>query len=204
MATGTKGGLLKSPEQHAQSVFKHVVLSSYLEPFMAMTGSTSPGKRLVVLDGFAGSGRYSDGSPASGERIMQAIAKMQPTRRVEAFFVEKAKKEFARLEAVVGEYRDRGLTVTALPGRVERHLNQVVTAAEGVPLFLFLDPCGAGVSFEQLTGLLNGPRAGERPATEVLLNFSGTMSRRVAGALNNGYTNQRAMDSEPPRVGWRP
>jgi len=56
MAKGTSSGLLD--EQRAQSVFKHGILSGYVMPFAEMTGSKAPDRRVVVLDGFAGRGRY--------------------------------------------------------------------------------------------------------------------------------------------------
>jgi three-Cys-motif partner protein len=203
VATGTKSGLLEEGDRHAQSVFKHQVLSHYLKMFMAMTGSTAQDKRVVVLDGFAGRGRYVNGRPASGELILQAISDLKSSRQVAAFFVEKDHADYDVLAGVVAEYAARGLDAQALCGLVEDHLDQVVAKAEGVPLFLFLDPCGAGVSYERLVELLTGPRARKWPQTEVLLNFSADMSRRIAGALNRGKTDQRAMDTACGGEWWR-
>ncbi|WP_433474929.1 three-Cys-motif partner protein TcmP [Spirillospora sp. CA-142024] len=203
MATGTKGGLLEDGDRHAQSVFKHQVLSQYLKMFMAMTGSTAPDKRVVVLDGFAGRGRYLNGRPASGELILQAISELKASRQVAAFFVEKDRADHRDLAGVVAEYAARGLDAQALPGLVEDHLDQVVAKAAEVPLFLFLDPCGAGVSYERLVGLLTGPRRRQPPPTEVLLNFSADLSRRIAGALARGRIDQRAMDSACGGDWWR-
>lgn len=77
MATGTSSGLLEDSNRHAQSVFKHEILRQYMVPFVAMLGSYSAGKRVVVLDGFAGRGRYSDGTPASAELILQAVESLK-------------------------------------------------------------------------------------------------------------------------------
>ncbi|MEW2353055.1 three-Cys-motif partner protein TcmP [Spirillospora sp. NPDC029432] len=203
MATGTKGGLLGDGDQHAQSVFKHHVLQAYLRMFVAMTGSTARDKRVVVLDGFAGRGRYDSGQPASAELILQTIAELKTSRKVTSFFVEKNRADHQVLAGVIAEYAAVGMDASALPGKVEEHLEQVVTAAAGVPLFLFLDPCGAGVSFERLKGLLTGPRQPHKPQTEVLLNFSADLSRRIAGALERGRTDQQAMDTACGGVWWR-
>jgi three-Cys-motif partner protein len=184
VATGTSGGLLDDSNRHAQSVFKHEILRRYMPPFVAMLGSYSAGKRVVVLDGFAGRGRYSDGTPASAELILQAVEGLRQSRQVSAFFVEKSEKDHRALRAVVDEYVARGLLATALPGAVDEHLEAVVAAATGIPLFLFLDPCGAGLPFTQLAAVLTGPRRHVRPQTELLLNFSADLSRRAAGALN--------------------
>src|ERR1022692_1655244 len=184
MATGTSGGLLEDANRHAQSVFKHEILRQYMQPVLAMLGSTSAGKRLVVLDGFAGRGRYADGRPASAELILHAIENLRESRQVSAFFVEKSDEDYRTLSGVIDEYVARSLQARALPGAVDAHLDTVVGAAIGVPLFLFLDPCGAGLPFGRLASVLTGPRRAARPQTELLLNFSADLSRRAAGVLN--------------------
>lgn len=189
MATGTSGGLLDDPGGHAQSVFKHEILRQYMPPFISMLGSVSTGKRVVVLDGYAGRGRYDDGTPASAELILQAIDNLSGTRRPAAFFAEKDRGDYGRLAAVVSEYASRGVPATALCGSVEDHLEEVLAAAAGVPLFMFLDPCGAGLPFDRLASVLSGSRRLARPQTEVLLNFSADLSRRTAGVLNAGQAD---------------
>lgn len=204
MATGTSGGLLTRLDENAQSLYKHELLSHYLATFASMTGSTARGKRVVVLDGFAGRGRYPDGQPGSAERILQAMLSQKTFRDIDAFFVEKNPSDYAILEGVVAEYVAQGVDGIALPKRVEDHLDRVIAHADGVPLFLFLDPCGVGVSFDRLVGVLTGPRVGRRPATEALLNFSAEMSRRVSGAvLANTQAEQRAMDNFCGGTWWR-
>ncbi|MGQ0773734.1 MAG: hypothetical protein ACT4NY_04840 [Pseudonocardiales bacterium] len=49
-------------ERRAQAVFKHGILSRYPTVFASKTGVT--GRRVVLLDGYAGRGQYEDGSPA--------------------------------------------------------------------------------------------------------------------------------------------
>ncbi|MEV0826350.1 three-Cys-motif partner protein TcmP [Nonomuraea rubra] len=203
MAKGTASGLLEDRDGNAQSVFKHEILSQYLEPFLSMVGSTAKGRRLVVLDGFAGRGRYPDGTPASAERILQAMLRLRRIRDVSAFFVEKQPDDFQELAAVVEEYATRGVHAAALEGKVEQHLEKVLDSAGGIPLFLFLDPTGAGLSFKQLAMVLTGRRQGKKPVTEVLLNFSADLSRRVVGALKSGRTNQRVMDGVCGGTWWR-
>ncbi|GGS97833.1 hypothetical protein GCM10010156_65060 [Planobispora rosea] len=204
MATGTSGGLLVNLDENAQSLFKHELLSHYLETFTSMTGSTAPGRRVVVLDGFAGRGRYPDGRPASAERILQGMVKQRKFRNISAYFVEKDPSDYGVLTEVVAEYAAQGVNGVALRGKVEEHLDKVVTEARGVPLFLFLDPCGAGLRFERLVSVLAGPRAGRRPVTEALLNFSAELSRRVAGVMCAGERKeQRAMDATCGGTWWR-
>ena len=96
------------------------------------------------------------------------------------FFREKDPKSYAALKPVVDEYKARGIQAEASPSEVTSGLNRVLNAAEGLPLFLFLDPCGLGIPFSDLTGMLSGPRRDTWPPTEVLLNFSLEAVRRPA------------------------
>lgn len=197
MATGTSGDLLESSD-HAQSVFKHEILRQYMKPFMAMLGSTAQGRRVVVVDGFAGRGRYPNGRPASAELILRAVLGLRDSRRAETYFIEKKRDNYAHLAQVVEEYKAQGLPAYALLGTAHEHLGEVVAAASGAPLFMFLDPCGALLPVEQLERILTVDRAPLRdgarsPATEVLVNFSADLTRRSAGQLLAGKDEQAGL-----------
>lgn len=206
MATGTSGGLLDSND-HAQSVFKHEIIRQYMSPFISMLGSTAAEGRVVVLDGFAGRGRYRDGTAGSAELILRAVRKLQESRAVAAFFVEKEPDDFRELRAVVSGYAAEGLPVCALPGTVEEHLDTVLAAARGVPLFMLLDPCGALLPFGQLENVVRTVRRAERPQTEILLNFSADFTRRTAGQLVAGLEDEPGIERMNVTCGgpwWQP
>ena len=69
------------------STLKHALLQCYLPKFAGKTGSRAGS--LVYLDGYAGRGRYQDGSPASAELILK-IAEFQGLRGIayRLFFYE--------------------------------------------------------------------------------------------------------------------
>ena len=177
-----------------------------MPPFLAMTGSMSDKGRVVVMDGFAGRGRYSDGSPGSAELIMQAVQRLQGSRAVAAFFAETDPGTYRMLEGVVGEYAAKGLPAKPLSGSADEHLDAVITAARDVPLFLFLDPCGALLPFSRLARMIGTERRKVRPPTEVLLNFSADFTRRTAGQLAAGRTSEAGvarMDVTCGGTWWR-
>lgn len=181
MAKGASAGLLD--EQRSQSVFKHKILNTYIVPFCdydRIAGGRSPGSDPGC---FAGRGRYPNGEPASGELFLQALLKA-PAVNIESVLIEKNRSDFTKLAALVDEYRDQGVRAVALFGEVLDHLLMVVQQATGAPLFMFLDPCGAGVPYADLVKVLSGPCREVRPATEVLLNFSADLTRRTADVLN--------------------
>ena len=156
MSTGARDQYWE--QQRLPSVFKHDLLRRYLPVFAGKTGSRAPG--VVYLDGFAGRGRYQDRTPASAEHILQ-IAEQQGTKGINyrLFFYERDPESFAALKPVVDEYAARGVQATADDCEVITGLDQVVAAAQDMPLFLFLDPCGLGIPFPVLAKTLSGPRA---------------------------------------------
>ncbi|MEU4626901.1 three-Cys-motif partner protein TcmP [Actinoplanes sp. NPDC023801] len=190
VAKGTSSGLLD--QQRTQSVFKHKLLEDYVLPFAEMTGSKVEGRRVVVVDGFAGRGRYPDGQPGSAE-LMLRTAERASRAAIEPILVEKKPADFKQLAAVAMEYRARGVRAETLPDDVLQHLPLIIERASGVPLFLFLDPCGANLPYDALAAVVSGPRRPLWPATEVLLNFSADLTRRASGALKAGLLDHDAL-----------
>ena len=183
MATGTDAGLLD--EARPQSVFKHAILDQYMIRYATMTASKLTPRRSVLVDGFAGRGRYDDGSPASGEYMMLAAQKSKHHTEIPIFLVEKNKRDFDVLNGVANEYRARGVRVDTRHGDFGTHLDEVLDLALGASLFMFLDPCGANLSWAQLEPVLT-TRRGKWPRTEALLNFSADLTRRAGGQVNKG------------------
>lgn len=200
MATGA--GENYWSERRLPSVFKHSLLNQYVPQFGGMTGSI--GRRVVYLDGYAGRGRYTDGTPASAEKILMA-AQSQFERVGLAwtcFFVEQEPESARVLDGVVAEYAAKGVTAHFHHGDVQDVLGQVVTSAVGCPLFVFLDPCGLGLPFDRLSGLLNGERKKDWPPTEFLLNFSLDAVRRIGGHVT-GQRNEATLRRMDDAVGGR-
>jgi three-Cys-motif partner protein len=177
------------------STLKHELLKRYLPLFAAKTGSTSAERSVVYLDGYAGRGRYKkEGKPGSAELILQvAESYLERDISFRLFFHEINRENYAALKSVVDEYRARGVQAEASPDEVIKGLSKVIEAARGLPLFLFLDPCGVGIPFEELTRVLSGPRRDVWPPTEVLLNFSLDAVRRIGGLVNSASPDEKIM-----------
>lgn len=182
MATGTDGGLLDSPKP--QSVYKHAILDQYVIQFATMTASRLNPKRSVVVDGFAGRGRFDTKEPGSAEYMMLAAQKAKPKTQIDLLLVEKATTDYASLNTVADEYRNRGIRIDSYNGECGEHLGDALRLAAGASLFLFLDPCGAVLPMSSIKEVL-GTR-GTWPRTEVLLNFSADLIRRAGGQLKKG------------------
>lgn len=182
MATGTDGGLLDSPKP--QSVYKHGILDQYVIQFATMTASRLTPRRAVVVDGFAGRGRFDTKEPGSAEYMMLAAQKAKTTTTIDLLLVEKAPEEYATLNAVADEYRRRGIRIDSYNGECSDHLVDALKLAEGASLFVFLDPCGAVLPMDSIADILRS--RGKWPPTEVLLNFSADLIRRAGGQLKKG------------------
>jgi three-Cys-motif partner protein len=180
---GDLSGFFDHPQGAA--ILKHEVLRRYLPVYAGKTGSQAP---VVFLDGYAGPGRYADGSPGSPELMVQTAQALNELRTIDirCVFVEREREHRERLQRLlVEELGDQGSNV--LDGRIEDRLAQVVEGAAGKSLFIFLDPFGLAIPFDMLVEMLRSrPRRGPRgwQPTEVLLNFSINGINRAAGRLD--------------------
>lgn len=143
MSTGTDKDYWAS--QALPSVLKHKLLGQYIPRFGGMTGSRGR-HQVVYLDGYAGEGRYESGDAGSAEIAMQVAAHHLEKNALlwNCFFVEQKPDSVARLDQVASHYRALGVDARVHHGDVDGVLSEVLRVAEGLPLFLFLDPCGGG------------------------------------------------------------
>jgi three-Cys-motif partner protein len=164
------------------AVLKHGVLRTYLTVFATMTGSRSVSGRVVFLDGYAGPGRYEDGSAGSPLLAVGMAANVARWKRaLECVFVERDPAHFANLRHCLAEEVSPGLTYRLFNGDVADHVGEVLSLAGSAPLLAFLDPFGTALDSETLCGtLLARPRITK---TEVLLNFNLEMVSRIGGML---------------------
>jgi len=183
--------------KRAAAVFKHAILSGYVVPFASKTGSASVGKRVVIVDGYAGAGRYGDGTPASPALIAEAAHQLHD-RVVECLFVEKDEATYEQLCQVLAAEDNGGAVVwEAKCGNVEEHLDELLARADGVPLFLFLDPFGLGLPFDVIAEVFAKRPGGQyAPATEILFRFDAGAIRRIRGGLHAPDYASRAKQLE--------
>lgn len=160
---------------------KHQILSSYLDGWFPVLGSTHG--RIVFLDGFAGRGRYNDGSPGSPIIALDRLLthKYFPNladREFVFIFVEHDASNVQSLRQEIDEY------VAAhqpWPTNVKWEIvedsfasvaDDMITdlrakQANMAPLFAFIDPFGfQGLPMTKLAELCSWPRA------ELCINFA--------------------------------
>jgi three-Cys-motif partner protein len=166
------------------AVLKHAIINSYATPFASKTGSTSKDNRVSFIDGYAGPGRYDDGSEGSGAMLLRKakeLAAMSRPRNVELHFVEDDEETVAKLRAVA-EAEGENVEYTITDEDISKHLPVLLDAVKDIPVFVYLDPCGLPIPLEEVSGIFDRPSAPGMPATEVLINLTASL-RRFAGML---------------------
>ncbi|MGH3612525.1 MAG: three-Cys-motif partner protein TcmP [Pseudonocardia sp.] len=167
----------------AAAAFKHGILAQYPPVFLAKAGSVTNG-RVVFLDGYAGEGRYKDGSPGSPLLFVQA-ARTKLDRSVTGIFVEQDPARYSLLCRALHDADPDGTVPRVVEhGDLGELLPTLLPQAAGAALFAFLDPFGTALDVRQLREDLLG-RPGRAP-TEVLLHFSVSTIARMGGILNAG------------------
>lgn len=180
--------------QNLPSLLKHGILRRYLPIYMART--SAPGGRVVVLDAYAGRGIYDNGALGSAGMMMKwALERKQSAKPADYIlrFFEKQTPSYTALSEVVAKYASEGVDVIAERADVITRVDDVVTSAVGLPLFLFIDPTGVGLPFDVLVGALQRPRVNRWPPTEALINFSWDAVRRIGGHVSSQHRNEKAL-----------
>lgn len=174
----------QSPQGAA--VLKHQLLKSYLGAFTGKLGSTSGG-HVHLIDGYAGPGRYDDGTPGSPALAVETARLLQNTRQLHGAFIESDPSHHAALTKMLSEEDLAGEWIVK-HGLAEEHLPDLVRDCGEGPLLAFLDPYGLTVPFDMLVShVLDRPQAVAGPVgttlrtTEVIMNFSVSAVRRSAG-----------------------
>jgi three-Cys-motif partner protein len=158
---------------------KHRVLRSYLDAWLPVMGQqaakfvgASPDPpRLLLVDGFAGPGRYATGEPGSPLIMLEALVEHDAFQRMSAVNflylfiehdarrVEHLREEIARLEL------PSNVTVAIEHGEFEGTFGEIVEDVHQkagrvlVPTFAFIDPFGYAAASMSLAGrFLEFPR----------------------------------------------
>lgn len=171
------------------AVLKHEIIGSYVVPFAQKTGLNSPGNRVAFIDGYAGPGRYKNGDEGSGAMLLRQARGRAPGRAVECHFVESHPETLASLRSVAAAEAG-GVTYSITDGDIRSHLPAMLAQLTGVPLFVYLDPCGLPIPMDDVVSVFKRP--GVRAPTEVLINLTAGL-RRIAGLLHSDNAKEAAL-----------
>ena len=136
---------------------KHDIFVKYLQAWFAIFGASRYYQRVILLDGFAGPGRYANGEPGSPVLALEALidhdhfARWSDTEYV-VILNELDKERYESLvevtEELKAERRQWPSNVRIVPTNqpfselAEEMLSAVGPGADMAPLFAFVDPFG--------------------------------------------------------------
>lgn len=152
---------------------KHVILRKYLNAWLPKL--TKWNGRVVVIDGFAGPGVYSQGEEGSPVIALKCFLehsyKLQMKAEVKYLFVEADKNRCASLHNVIRQtVLPKNASVTILNEQCETALGKALDYLDQkksnlAPTFAFIDPFGVNVPLDMITRLMAHPKC------EVLITF---------------------------------
>lgn len=122
------------------------------------------------------------------------------------FLCERDAESFKVLDQLCDKYRAKNIDVRTRRDDANAYLRDSLSEFSAMPAFLFLDPCGVGIPFEDLVAALN--RGGDKPwpPTEVLINFSLEALRRIGGIVTSPKPIEASMKALDVSLGgdwWR-
>lgn len=167
------------------SRYKDLILSYYLEPYLAKVARLR--RPILVVDCFAGPGRFDDGQMGSPLLISGRLEQAQ-RRGVEVlgFYVEKNPALYERLVRNTEESR---VPVQIRCGDFREYIGEISRLAHHHTVFIYLDPIRpSDLLFTDMESVYSELEHGR--SVEVLINF---MSRNFLRAIR-GLANQILVD----------
>ncbi len=146
------------------SVYKDELLCSYILPYLNKVMSTQV--PIVYIDGFAGKGKFDDGTKGSPllvkDRIYQAKSNSKFTTPIDAYFVE-----YEHVEDLKQNLCDASLHVIQGDYRVK--VQEILNHNYNKNIFLYVDPYGIKYLDFNIFANLN---TAKYKSVELLLNFN--------------------------------
>lgn len=182
-------------DEREHAYVKHWVLTKYLQRLVLIVGQHV--KEINYVDCFSGPWNNNDQEKLSDTSIGIALAQLEackdalahrrvgkPEIRINAFFIEKKKSSFKRLESYLAEYRG-AINATAINDEFENVIDDVKKKTSSGFTFYFVDPLGyTSIAPETLEPLLN------HRDSELLINL---MSSFIARFIESNDQKQIAM-----------
>ncbi len=156
------------------SKIKDKILGQYMPPYLAKVATL--GKPIILVDAFAGPGKFEDDSAGSTLIICQA-AEQRVRDSYQAIFVNREKEHHDQLSHVLSSFIEQK-KVIPIHGTADALLTQVRGLLRDHTVFLYLDPFGLkGCEFSVIEPFLRRDRA---YSTEIVLNLSIPTMHRLA------------------------
>jgi len=168
----TEGSFFKG--KRPWSRIKDQILGQYMRPYLSKVSKL--GKPIILIDAFAGPGKFKDGAAGSPLIICQA-ADQRVRDSYLAIFVNREKKHHDQLSHVLSDFINQQ-RVIPIHGTANVLLAKVREVLGDHTVFLYLDPFGLkGCEFSVIEPFLRRDRA---YSTEIVINLSIPTMHRLA------------------------
>jgi three-Cys-motif partner protein len=179
---------------------KDRVLGSYLPPYLRKLQRLQ--RPIVIVDCFAGRGKFSDGTYGSPLIICQQIRQHAPGHAT-AYFINKRPAHHETLSRTLKGFIDTRIAYPIL-GQGEAFLTDLAPQLRDQTLFVYLDPFGIkGCNFAATRQLL---QRNASASTELLMTLSMPVLHRLAAKTSSHAIVPRfhaVLDSVLGNIPWR-
>jgi three-Cys-motif partner protein len=177
------------------SKYKDLILDYYLEPYLQKVKRL--GKPILVVDCFAGPGKFDDGHFGSPLIIMEKLGKLHEAGyRVTGFFIEANKDLYARLKA---NTRDLAIPAETRFGDFSTFVGEILDFAGDHSVFVYLDPIKpSDLLFDEMRSVYEQLRVGQ--SVETLINFMSWGFLRGVWGSTRRITSNGSLRTEHPQV----
>lgn len=191
---------------------KHRLLQKYLPPFSAKVAKTSSSRTIYVVDGFAGSGTYTDGadgSPILIAKFSDVCLRWTDSVHLRVVNVEADKDNegiFENLEEATRRWVKSG-TVLNIRSEFGAAVSRILAVIGDDPTLFFIDPFGpTDLRFADIKPILSRARG----VTELIINFDQDGLRRITDAALSKNTPSKTAETNIANItaiigsdGWR-
>ncbi|MCK4752614.1 MAG: three-Cys-motif partner protein TcmP [Planctomycetes bacterium] len=160
---------------------KDVILKSYLTPYISKIATRSD--PILIVDAFAGPGKFSDeelGSPLIICQSIQEILSRRPSLPVSVICVEAEKELYSKLSGLIEEFP----FAEAKCGEFGDYIEEIEEKARNHSVFLYVDPFTVeGIEWDRMDSIFQHLSVSNM-SIEVLMNFNApSFVRRGLAAL---------------------
>ena len=185
-------------EKKPWSKYKDLILDYYLKPYLAKVNKLK--KPILIVDCFAGPGRFQDGEPGSPLIISERLQEIQKRgAKVQGLYIEKNPILYKLLET--NTHNLPILAITRL-GDFREHLDEIADLAKTHTVFVYLDPIKPNeLLFDDMESIYAQLKGGV--SVETLINFmSASFIRAVGGLEKNLIINGALQTSHQSVIDW--
>jgi three-Cys-motif partner protein len=170
-------------EKKPWSKVKDEILGKYIDCYLKTLPVLK--RPILIVDAFAGPGKFRDGDDGSPLIVLKAITNRNPQVGTSCLFADIKPEHRTELERNIATYITQGVAETPLAD-CEAALTRALEVGKNHTLFFYLDPYGIkDLDFEMICRVF---KRNPSQSTEVLINFNFRAFMRMSGNWDYGDT----------------